>query len=521
MNPENDQIAAPNPPGAVIGQSGVFTVTAPSTATAAPYISRIDPVSTLTPGGAVTLDGQNFDSGSYVDLDGIQSINPGAYASTYFDFMLPSNVSVGSHTIWIGEKASGVTSNQVTMTISAAGCTSSSGYSSTNGEPCAPTATISQVQNLTATASGTSINLSWSAATATNGVMQYLIYRSTTPGFAPSESNRIAEGNTLLYADSNLSPDTYYYVVAAMDMQSNIGLASAQTSATVAGSSTITPSITILSPTSGGGTLTVGESIPYSVQVTTNKTVGAFGLLLTSVNKGWPGSPATYMSLTDSGGDVAVPTNGIYSGTATYPGKYGGSLPPGNYYLAAEWNIPDQTENLYTYSNFVYTIMTVSAPVAPILSQVQNLTATASGSSVNLSWSAATATNGVMQYLIYRSTTPGFTPSESNMIAEGNTLSYMDANLSPSTYYYVVAAMDMQSNLGAASAQASATIANTIIITPTPISPTPCKAPSLCPVPVVPIKLQTSASDTSDQTAIISQSLQSLLNQLSVLLKSL
>ena len=93
---------------------------APVTSSAAPYISRIDPVSTLTPGGAVTLDGTGFDSGSYVDLDGVQSINPGAYASTYFDFILPSNISIGSHTIWIGEKASNVVSNQIVFNVSAA-----------------------------------------------------------------------------------------------------------------------------------------------------------------------------------------------------------------------------------------------------------------------------------------------------------------------------------------------------------------------------------------------------------------
>jgi hypothetical protein len=55
---------------------------------------------------------------------------------------------------------------------------------------------------------------------------------------------------------------------------------------------------------------------------------------------------------------------------------------------------------------------------------------------------------------------------------------------------------------------------------PTSTQPTPCHAPNLC-LPALPIRLQTSTSDTSAQTAIILQSLQSLLNQLSTLLKSL
>jgi len=63
-------------------------------------------------------------------------------------------------------------------------------------------------------------------------------------------------------------------------------------------------------------------------------------------------------------------------------------------------------------------------------------------------------------------------------------------------------------------------------VAPAPISPKPCTAPSLCPQPIIPIKATTtlpsaSASDNSDQTAIISQSLQSDLNELSALLKSL
>jgi len=146
---------------------------------------------------------------------------------------------------------------------------------------------------------------------------------------------------------------------------------------------------------------------------------------------------------------------------------------------------------------------------APVISQVQNLTATTGSGSVNLSWSAATATNGVMQYLIYRSTVSGFTPSESNRIAEGNVLSYTDSSLAPGIYYYAVAAMDMKSVLGPASAQVGATVANAIIIAPRPI------------VPIKVTPLQSSASDASNQTAIISQSIQNLLSQLSGLLKSL
>ena len=41
MNPENDSVASPNPPGTVIGQSGAFTIVAPTAITSAPVISVV------------------------------------------------------------------------------------------------------------------------------------------------------------------------------------------------------------------------------------------------------------------------------------------------------------------------------------------------------------------------------------------------------------------------------------------------------------------------------------------------
>jgi hypothetical protein len=65
--------------------------------------------------------------------------------------------------------------------------------------------------------------------------------------------------------------------------------------------------------------------------------------------------------------------------------------------------------------------------------------------------------------------------------------------------------MDMNSNLGPASAQASVTIVNTSITIQSPIIINKCKAPSLCPVPITPIfvfVLHPTASITANPTTI-------------------
>lgn len=151
--------------------------------------------------------------------------------------------------------------------------------------------------------------------------------------------------------------------------------------------------------------------------------------------------------------------------------------------------------------------------VQPTVSQVQGLQASVSGISVTLSWSAATATNGIGLYNIYRSTTPNFTPSASNRIAQGNVLSYTDAGLSVGTYYYAVAAQDANGLVGTASSQVSATVNGTI--SPVPIINRPILAP------VTRSLFQSSAADNANQTAIVSQSLQGVLNQLQNILKGL
>src|SRR4029077_10089214 len=91
-------------------------------------------------------------------------------------------------------------------------------------------------------------------------------------------------------------------------------------------------------------------------------------------------------------------------------------------------------------------------PTAPT-----NLTATGSVGSVSLSWTASTDNVGVAGYRVYRSTTPGFTPSPATLIGTTAATSYTDPGLAAGTYYYLVTAYDAAGNASSPSNQATGT----------------------------------------------------------------
>ena len=94
--------------------------------------------------------------------------------------------------------------------------------------------------------------------------------------------------------------------------------------------------------------------------------------------------------------------------------------------------------------------------IAPPPATPTNLTAAAiSGSQVNLSWTASTATGVV--YDIFRSTTPGFTPSSANQIATSNGTGCLDTGLAVNTTYFYAVAASNATGTSAPTPQASAT----------------------------------------------------------------
>ena len=115
------------------------------------------------------------------------------------------------------------------------------------GDTQAPTAPSA----LGAVARTAGADLSWGAATDNKAVDEYRVYRSTTSGFTPSASNRIAKvpsGTT--YGDRGLAAGTYFYRVRAVDKAGNVGPSSNQASVSVAADTTA-PAASVTAPTGG------------------------------------------------------------------------------------------------------------------------------------------------------------------------------------------------------------------------------------------------------------------------------
>jgi hypothetical protein len=103
------------------------------------------------------------------------------------------------------------------------------------GGPATPSApTALQV----ATGSSSGVNLSWTASVSSG--VTYTVFRSTTAGFVPSATTRIANNlTTTSFSDTSLTPSTmYYYVVEAANGAGVLSPPSQQVSTSTAAAST-------------------------------------------------------------------------------------------------------------------------------------------------------------------------------------------------------------------------------------------------------------------------------------------
>jgi hypothetical protein len=362
--------------------------------------------------------------------------------------------------------------------------------------PSAPT-------GLTATASSSSaIALSWTAVTppANCIIASYSVYGSITNGFTPSSSNLIASVTGTSYTNTSLATSTtYYYKVEAVD-SFGTSAASAQASATTLAASggTSIASINAGGPAvsdSGGGDNSFVADEDYSTGGTTYSVTNTITI---------PASIAT----------IAAPV-AVYQdarqGTVTYtiPGLTAGSsytvrlhfaelyfsaagdrvfnvaingtavLTNFDIYATAKANFTAVVEQFTATANssgqivIAFTNGTIDQPMingvevlgsstgcASVPSAPTGLTATASSSSaIALSWTAVTPPTNctINSYSVYGSTTNGFTPSSSNLIASVTGTTYFNTGLIASTtYYYKVEALDADGS-SAASTQAIAT----------------------------------------------------------------
>jgi hypothetical protein len=132
----------------------------------------------------------------------------------------------------------------------------------------APTAPTS----LTASGSLGTATLNWTAATDNQAVVRYNVHRSTTAGFTPAASNRVAQPTGTTYTDSGLTSGRHYYRVTAEDANGNIGPASNEAAADVL-ADTAPPSVSITSPSNG---TTVSDTITLTAEA--SDAVGVAGV---------------------------------------------------------------------------------------------------------------------------------------------------------------------------------------------------------------------------------------------------
>lgn len=100
-----------------------------------------------------------------------------------------------------------------------------------------------------------------------------------------------------------------------------------------------------------------------------------------------------------------------------------------------------------TYMNTVITAPDLTPPTMP-----GNVTSSVVYQQVTLSWDASTDDIAVQNYVVYRSTTSGFTPAPGNQVGGPNVTNYV-GSAPVGTHYYRVAARDEAGNESTASAE--------------------------------------------------------------------
>jgi Concanavalin A-like lectin/glucanases superfamily/Domain of unknown function (DUF1929)/Bacterial Ig domain/Bacterial Ig-like domain/Galactose oxidase, central domain len=143
---------------------------------------------------------------------------------------------------------------------------------------------------LSATGGLGQVQLSWGAAADNIGVAKYNVHRGSSAGFTPSTTNRIAQPTGTTYADTSVTPGTWYYLVMAQDAAGNVGPASNVASGT-ATSDTTPPTVSITAPAAG---TTVNGTVNVTANAADNVAVAGVQFKLDGANLGAEDTSAPY-----------------------------------------------------------------------------------------------------------------------------------------------------------------------------------------------------------------------------------
>ena len=244
--------------------------------------------------------------------------------------------------------------------------------------------------NLTASVNQDNVNLTWDTVT---DATSYNVYR---------DSNLIASPTTNAFTDTNLADGTYLYEVSAVDN---------------AGESTSKASVS-----------TTVNNVPPSAPTNLTASVNQ-----DNVNLTWDTvTDATSYNVYRDSSLIASPSTNAFTDTALADGTY-----------LYEVSAVDEAGESTSKASVSATVNN-EPPAAPT-----NLSASANGSNVNLSWDTV---NDATSYNVYR---------DSGLIASPTTNAFTDTNLADGTYLYEVSAVD---DAGESTSKASLSVS--VIIEP-------------------------------------------------------
>jgi beta-galactosidase len=373
--------------------------------------------------------------------------------------------------------------------VDADGTSAASSQATASTPVTPPCSTVPQAPSgLTATATSPSvIGLTWTPVTppANCTISSYNVYRSTTSGFTPGSGNLVASGvTTASYSNTGLTAyTTYYFVVEALDAD-GASAASSQATAT-------TPPADVVSINAGGpaesnssggdngfvadedyGTAGTTYSVTNPITIPANLVpIAAPTAVYQSARQGAvtytiPGLTAGtnytvrlhfaelyFPAAGDREFDVAINGTSVLTNFDIY-GTAGAQYTAVIKQYVATAN--SSGDIVITFTNGALDqpmingieVLGDSSVCSAVPPAPAGLTGTATSSSIiGLTWNAATPPAGctINSYSVYSSTTSGFTPSSSNLVASGiTTPSYSNTGLAASTtYYYVVEAVDL------------------------------------------------------------------------------
>jgi fibronectin type 3 domain-containing protein len=375
--------------------------------------------------------------------------------------------------------------------------------------------------NLQASVDDDDVTLTWSPSTDNVGVETYRVYRSATPGFTPSDANLVRSQPGTSWVDGARPTGTWYYKVRAFDGVGNVSAASNEASAEVLPDTT-PPELTLAGDCPRtverfarfSGTSTDNRTPPASVLINLkldgvtippyaqqNGGAGAGNrynwdwdtrytpngtYTITVVGRDAAGNEtslscevtvdnvplaAGFTSLTDGGtapaGTVPVTvaqTSGLECGCwirlkidgnvkglfASLPATYSwdtSSLAIGSEHTLTAELLPNYPDDPPYATTTIHVTIRLAAPV---------VTATTSLGEVRLAWDRV---NGATTFRVHRSTTPGFTPGDDNLVSTTGTWNgTTDFPGTGGTYYYRVVAADGAGGRSAPSNEVAATL---------------------------------------------------------------